>query len=340
MPVDLKELLACPVDGSALTRQGKSWVSQSGRIYPEIGGVPVLFHPDTSDTFEAMAQAKKYANPQSLGEDPWLIETLGLSAEEKRSVRQNYFKNDYSIDPVISHMVGATCGNLYVHNIGKLSRYPIPDFRWKNGKGRILLDLGCNWGRWCVAAARAGFTPIGIDPQIGALLAAKRLCNQLGVESHFVCGDARHLPIRSELVDLVFSYSVLQHLSREDVAAVANQANRVLVGGGELIVQMPHRYGMRSFYQLARRRFTDGTGFQVRYWTRRQLRKVFGEIGSVSFETEGYFGIGLQPADKDLLPKSYRTIVTVSEIIQRCESFFPLPKLLADSLYVKAMKPK
>jgi SAM-dependent methyltransferase/uncharacterized protein YbaR (Trm112 family) len=338
MSFELNNFLACPIDGSPLVRDDRGWISPSGRTYPEIDGIPILFHPDSPDTFDAMAQTKRFANPQSFAKDPWLIETLGLNANEKQSLRRQFESGDYSVDPVISHMVGATCGNLYVHNIGKLPRYPIPDFRWKQGNGRVLLDLGCNWGRWCVAAAREGFKPIGIDPQIGALLAARRLCKKMGIEAHFICGDARHPPIISDRIDLVFSYSVLQHLSRPDVNRIAAQVHRVLKPRGQVIVQMPHRYGIRCFYQLAKRRFKDGDGFQVRYWSRKQLREVFGQIGPVTFTTEGYFGIGLQPADKDLLPTSYQKIVTFSEFLRRNEKLVPFARSFADSLYVHAEK--
>jgi hypothetical protein len=27
----------------------------------------------------------------------------------------------------------------------------------------VLVDLGCNWGRWCIAAGRMGFLPVGVD---------------------------------------------------------------------------------------------------------------------------------------------------------------------------------
>ena len=81
--------------------------------------------------------------------------------------------------------VGATNGILYKDAIGKLDHYPIPVLRMPPGAGRRLLDIGCNWGRWSIAAARLGYRPIGIDPSLGAVLAAKRVSEKLGLDVQF-----------------------------------------------------------------------------------------------------------------------------------------------------------
>ena len=110
-----------------------------------------------------------------------------------------------SIDPLVAKYLVKTHGNLYrgVH----LTRYPIPAFPLR-GPGR-LLDIGSNWGRWTVAAARAGFTATGIDPKAKAIDAARRVAEQLGVEAEYVVGDARALPFEDGSFDAVHSYSVL-----------------------------------------------------------------------------------------------------------------------------------
>ena len=38
-----------------------------------------------------------------------------------------------------------------------------------------LLDIGCSWGRWSLAAARKGYSVVGIDPSLGAVMAARRI---------------------------------------------------------------------------------------------------------------------------------------------------------------------
>ena len=108
-----------------------------------------------------------------------------------------------------------THGNLY--RGARLTRYPIPRFPLPEGAGRTLLDIGCNWGRWTIAASRAGWRTTGIDRAKKSVGAACRVAEQLGVDAEYVVGDARELPFGEGSFDAVFSYSVLQHLSKEDV---------------------------------------------------------------------------------------------------------------------------
>lgn len=335
----LDDLLACPVDGSPLARQGEEWVSAAGRRYPTIQGVPVLFHSHAADTLSVMAQSRALASKVGgHADDPWCVDTLGLNDCQKAPLLEALRRGGETVDPVVAQMIAATCGNLYLSLVGKLPRYPTPNFRLTNGAGRLLVDLGCNWGRWCLAAAKEGFAVVGVDPQIGAVLAARRVAEQLGVKGHFICADARYLPLRSGVADVVFSYSVIQHLSREDVSKVIETSNRVMKPGARLFVQMPNVMGTRCFYQWAKRGFHDGTGFNVRYWTLGQLREAFGKIGVTRFEIDCFFGIGLQPTDADLMPPKWRLLLKVSEMLRRLESIVPGLAWVADSVYVDVTK--
>ena len=143
----LLSMLACPVTGSPLTIQGDALVSSEGRSYPVINDVPVLLPPGGNDTLECIAAGRRAAVRGDV--DPYYIEALGCNDEERRGI-ENLIANGSKIDPVVNYLVAATCGNLYKHLIGRLNEYPIPEFRIKEGRGRVLVDIGCNWGRWCV----------------------------------------------------------------------------------------------------------------------------------------------------------------------------------------------
>src|SRR4051812_22211409 len=56
------------------------------------------------------------------------------------------------MDLFVKWTIGSTCGNLYKHLIGTLPTFPIPEIRLPAGEGRDFLEVGCNWGRWCVSA--------------------------------------------------------------------------------------------------------------------------------------------------------------------------------------------
>jgi hypothetical protein len=73
----------------------------------------------------------------------------------------------------------------------------------------------------------------------------------------------------------VYSYSVLQHLSRADAEAAVAEMGRVLVDGGTAKVQMPTTLGVRCLFHQVKRGFRDGRGFEVRYWSLPALRRLF-----------------------------------------------------------------
>lgn len=72
--------------------------------------------------------------------------------------------------------------------------------------------------------------------------------------------------------------SVLQHFSREDARMSLTEVRRVLHHEGLARIQMANAFGFRSVYHLARRGFRTPTGFDVRYWSPRQLKAIFTKI--------------------------------------------------------------
>lgn len=208
------------------------------------------------------------------------------------------------------------------------------------GNGRTLLDAGCNWGRWSFAAARAGYVPIGVDPALGAVRAASRVAKQLGVTAHFVAGDARFLPLRDASADVTFSYSVLQHLAKHDVRRALREMRRVLTPGGSAVVQMPNALGIRSLFVQAKRRFRRASGFEVRYWSIRELRAAFERIiGRTTVSVGGYFSLNPQTVDLSLLPLRYQAVVRTSDRLRLASERHPWLVPVADSLYLSAQRP-
>ena len=92
------------------------------------------------------------------------------------------------------------------------------------------------------------------------------------------------------------------------------EIGRVLRTGGQARVQMPTRYGLRCLYHQARRGFTDGDGFDVRYWRAGDLSRLFTDrIGQSRLEVDGYFGIGLQQTDAHLMTGARRAVLRASK---------------------------
>jgi SAM-dependent methyltransferase/uncharacterized protein YbaR (Trm112 family) len=328
---ELLELLADPVDGSLLGADAEGLLSYTGHRYPVINGIPVLLRDDVQQTMGIAERSITLSKQDSA--DSYFVETLGLSDDEKRAIREELSRGTTGMDPVIKYVLNATNGLAYVR-ASNASAPPIPILPI-SGKGR-LLDVGCNWGRWSIAATRVGFRPVGIDPSLGALLAGKRLAEQMGLKIHFVCGDARYLPFRSDIFDAAFSYSVLQHFSKSDVSNALSELRRTLRPGGESMIQMANAFGFRSFLVCARRRFREPTGFEVRYWTPRELAKTFTQkIGETRLSPDCFFGLGLQASDMSHMTICGAAVTSVSETVKALEIF----NWFADSVYCKSRKP-
>jgi SAM-dependent methyltransferase len=299
-------VLACPRDRGALEREGDGLVCAAGHRYPLVDGIPVLLLEEERPTHAACHSS---LGPDDGSEDP---------------------------EAIVQDVIAATCGNLYRHLVGNVTRYPIPEIRLPEGEGRRFLEVGCNWGRWCVAAARRGYQVVGVDPSLNALRAARRVAERLGVDATYVVADARHLPFPDDSFDAVFSYSVFQHFARGDAVASFAEIGRVVRPGGSSLIQMANLYGLRSLWnQLRERRFREPrTLFDVRYWGPRELREELERrVGPTSLSADGFFTLNPQMTDLELFPRRYRAVVRTSEALRRASERVPPLRYAADSLY-------
>jgi SAM-dependent methyltransferase len=307
-----------------------------------VEGIPVLLRDDVEQTIgiAAASLARGRGKPGSVDvRRPELyLESLGVSEDEK-NLALNLADEGSEIDPAAAVLVAATNGIAYMHLVGGLRKYPLPEIRLPETSGQTLLDVGCSWGRWSMAAASKGYRVVGIDPSLGALMAARRVAKSLGLSAHFVCADARYLPFANGAFDNMFSYSVVQHFSKSDAALAVRQMSRVTRHGGTVLVQMPNRMGIRSQMHLAKRRYTEGRGFEVRYWTLSELQHLFTrEVGQTEISVHCYFGLGLEPTDLDLMTRPLNITIRASEWLRRLSQRFPVLKRVADSVYVRAQK--
>ncbi|NNE68116.1 MAG: methyltransferase domain-containing protein [Pyrinomonadaceae bacterium] len=324
----LIEHLVCPRDKSDLDLHEGSLVCNAGHSYPVIQGIPVMLLDDAESTHGYIEQTLESIADSNTSE--------AFEAEAEPD-----FKNGETVDEFVQKEIVYTSGNLYYPVEGKLPRYPIPRFVPPNSDGERLLDIGCNWGRWSIAAARKGYRPVGIDPSLKAVLAAKRVASQLGVEAIFAVGDARFLPFAEDSFDVVFSYGVFQHFAKENTRVSLDEISRVLKPGHKTYLQMPNRYGVRQYYQHWRRGFTEGEGFEIRYWTPKELRETFEDkFGKTEMSADCYFGLGIQKSDVDLMPLKYKAVVHASELLRKTTGIIPPLMKFADSVYLESVNEK
>jgi SAM-dependent methyltransferase len=343
MPSDFLESLACPRDHQPLQRMADgSLACASAHRYPVVEGVPVLLLDESVHTLGIERSVLRRARGETAGDAraPELyLESLGLSDDELEGIARLWHGGDQEIDPVVQYLVAATCGIAYKTAIGRLAEYPIPEIALPPGEGRRLLDIGCNWGRWSVAAARKGYRVVGVDPQLGAIMAARRVARQLGLDIDYACADARCLPFVSGALEAAFSYSVLQHFSRADCLHAVREIGRVLRPGGLAKVQMANALGIRSAYHLARRGFREARGFEVRYYLPGEmLRMIETHVGRARLLADCFFGLGLQTTDAAFMGAAGRLALRGSEALKGASRLFVPLQHLADSVYVEAVR--
>jgi SAM-dependent methyltransferase/uncharacterized protein YbaR (Trm112 family) len=314
----LLQLLVCPRDHQALEEKEQHLLCPSGHRYPIVDGIPILLLSEAQQTHIEGARSLQVGASGASTSTPLPIPPPG------------------EIDPFVQNVIAATNGMLYIRLIGKVTDYPIPYLRLPPGGGKRFLEIGCNWGRWCVAAARMGYCPVGIDPSLKAIRAARRVAQQLGITAHYLVADGRYLPFADGTFDQVFSYSVLQHLSKENARLTLREVARALHSAGGFLVQMPNCFGIRCLYHQIRRGFHEGSDFDVRYWTPWELASTFRTtFGSVRIVADGFFSLNPQISDVNLLPRKYRSVVYASEALRKISGVLSPLIYVADSLYVE-----
>ena len=313
----VRDILACPRDRGALRSQGAALVCAHGHAYPVIDGIPVLLVAEARQTHWVadLALAATGAPPEPAGAAP------------------------EAVDRFVQEAVGATSGYLYGPLINRLTEYPIPELDPAAQPGQRFLEVGCNWGRWCIAAARAGYEVLGVDPSLDAVLAARRVTRSVGLVATYVVADGRYLPLADESVDVAFSYGVLQHFAREDARAALGEMRRVMRPRGRAEVQMANALGVRSLYHQLRRGFRRPVAFEVRYWTPRALRSAFEEhIGPTRVFAHSFFSLNALPSDARMLRARHRLVVRASDLLRRAAGRVPGLSTVADSLYLVSRK--
>jgi len=335
--------VVCPRTKSSLSAQEGFLCAAGGGRYPVVMDIPVMLPLDAAATIGVAEQSRRMAMEVAEGAraaDDFFPETIGLSPADLAAARADWAQGSWKIDPAASHLVAAAGGFMYKHLQGKLEEYPIPVFPAALQRGMRVLDVGCNWGRWSLSAARAGAEVTGIDPSLGAVAAMRRVARQLGLSVNGVVGDARYLPFPDDTFDVAYSYSVLQHFSKDDARAAFAEMARVLRPGGMLLVQMPLKTGVRCLQHQLRRGFREPRNFEVRYWSVSELKKALrGRFEDVRVFVDCFFGIGIRAEDAPLMPTHLKLVVAASEVLRKASAVFTPLVHVADSVFVAASKP-
>ena len=180
---------------------------------------------------------------------------------------------------------------------------------------------------------------IGIDPSLGAIMAARRMATAEQRKIAVICGDARFMPFKANVFHAVFSYSVLQHFDEGEAKVILGEIARVMKPEGIAKIQMAHRCGVRSTYHRTRPNYSEFGDYRVRYWKWSELQRVFDNtIGPSIISPEAFGGLGLLYSDRRSVTLAVRIVITMSELLRQVARIVPPFKYVADSVLVESRK--
>lgn len=121
---------------------------------------------------------------------------------------------------------------------------------WLEVSGKRVLDLGCGTGELCWLAREGGaIRVVGVNLSQGEIDFARSQ-----VDADFVCQDILEYLRGCDggSFECIFALNILEHLEKDLLVAVLEQARRCLTDGGTLVAMVPNA--------------TSAYGSMTRYW--------------------------------------------------------------------------
>lgn len=243
---------------------------------------------------------------------------------------------------IVQQQVAATNGIHFLNTIGELNEYPIPEIPIGPAQSdNLLLDIGCGWGRWLVAASRKNYIPVGIDLRLEFCDTARRVVQDNGGNAYTVVADLQQLPFQNNIFDVVWSFSVIQHTHYSRLISCLEQVERILKTNGYCFLEFPNKKGLRNrFGPAAAPNNMDFDSWDVRYYSPSEYRDIFSRFfGNFEFYNHSALGIGILKGDlKYARGVKNKTIISLSRALTHVVDLIKPLKEYADSIYIKSVK--
>tara|TARA_B100000315_G_scaffold204583_1_gene198006 strand:+ start:436 stop:1428 length:993 start_codon:yes stop_codon:yes gene_type:complete len=121
--------------------------------------------------------------------------------------------------------------------------FSLHEYQFNKIQNKIILDIGCGSGWVIKSAAKNGAFPIGVDFTEKAVLSTWNALKAYNLEGLVLQADAQYLPLKSKVIERVYSIGVLHHIP--DTVLGISEAYRVLKDNGTGFISL---YGKLFFF--------------------------------------------------------------------------------------------
>ena len=181
---------------------------------------------------------------------------------------------------------------------------------------RLAVVLGCGAGSCTLAVAAEFDVVIAVDPGLADLILARKACEEHGCQNVvLVQGYAQRLPLAGDVVDLVISEDVIEHVF--DLESTMAESARVLAPGGCVVGNSANRFSVLRPEPHVK---LWGVGFLPRRWMGRYVRWRRGYHG---YDTSTYL-----PSYRELLGAVRRSFGSSGRIVFPRVAAWDFPKAI------------
>ena len=114
------------------------------------------------------------------------------------------------------------------------------EFNYHNYKKNVCLENGAGHGLFVEGFSKNFNTVLVVDFSLSYLILIKKICEEKNISNMFLlCANVEKLPFKNNLIDLVHSNNVIEHVTKQD--KMINEINRVLSFEGLLFLLSPNK---------------------------------------------------------------------------------------------------
>jgi len=107
-------------------------------------------------------------------------------------------------------------------------------------RNKKIMEIGTGTGRDSIRLKKAGAKIFVLDYARNSLKIVKEIAEKEGLKVHLILGDAFNLPVKSELLDVVFHQGLIEHF--KNPKGIITENIRITKKGGIIIADVPQKY--------------------------------------------------------------------------------------------------